>query len=245
MKKEIHKVIGILKILSTLLIVTLLTGCMEKELVGEVFIVTNSGQSVKLGLVDVIAISENNIRNCIKEKKPQWIEKNNVITKEYLTNKEYYENHKSLIHTLQVIIEMHMELLAAGHIDTAEQAKNNENDVKYLHELEVQFEELSEKFNKIKMVYDNYQKGDFLLECITNNTLAKSTTNADGKFAIKVPNEKVAMYAFSKRKVFDETEVYYWLNWVDKDENNIIISNNNTYETSCPSCIVKLSELTN
>ena len=42
-----------IKIINILIIVTFLSGCtQEKELTGEVFVVTSSGQSVKLGIVD-------------------------------------------------------------------------------------------------------------------------------------------------------------------------------------------------
>jgi hypothetical protein len=221
--------ISILKILS---IITLLSGCMDKELNGEVFIVTNSGQSVKLGLVEVIAIKEDDINKCKNDKKTEWVNKSQEVARQYASSEQEYDLSNALLKSQAVL------LAVTG-------TKGYKEEAKQLEIYEKNQPNIKAAFQKVKSEYDNFRKGGFLPDCTTNNILAKSTTNADGKFTMKVPNEKIAIFASSKRKIFDETEEYYWLNWVEKDENNIIISNNNTYETSCPSCIVKLSELTN
>ena len=103
---------------------------------------------------------------------------------------------------------------------------------------------LLQKLNIVKKEYNLFQKGSFIADCVTTDIIAKATTNADGQFSMIVPNQKMALFASSSRNVLGDTEDYYWLIWVDKEEKHIMFSNNNTYETQCPTCIVKLTNQT-
>ena len=231
-----------IKIINILIIVTFLSGCtQEKELTGEVFVVASSGQSVKLGLVEVTAFPEEKLTNCINEKKSYWETKNKKLLDEYTSAQESLESYRVSFRIHKAAIEMHILALEAGKKDTKEEENHLNENIKTLPAKEAKYEKASNDLNTIKKEYNLFKKGYFVADCVTTDIIAKATTNADGQFSMIVPNQKMALFASSSRNVLGDTEDYYWLIWVDKEEKHIMFSNNNTYETQCPTCIVKLT----
>jgi hypothetical protein len=60
---------------------------------------------------------------------------------------------------------------------------------------------------------------------------AKAVTDADGKFALKLPGPgKYALAARAERRVYDKTERYFWIVWVEaggKGPDQIMLTNQN------------------
>jgi hypothetical protein len=231
-------------------IVTFLSGCdgnsflekiglKDKDLTGEVFVVTNSGQSIKLGLVEVIAFPEKDLTTCVNEKMPDWTTKNQDLFKEYTLAQESLKNQQTSLKIDRFSINMHIEAIKMGQKDTKEEKKKFDEQIRN-HPLKIVETEKAEiKLSSLKKQYELFKKGSFILDCAKTNIVTKAITNADGQFSMKVPNEKIAIFAKSSRNITDEPEEYYWLIRVDSDIKHVMLSNNNTYETLCQTCIVK------
>ncbi len=215
-------------------------GLKDKELTGEVFVVTNSGQSIKLGLVEVTALSEQKLATCINEKTRDWTEKYKKMYQEYTWAKEDsnlfggFNPHLALYKQLAEGMKM-------GYI-AYDYEKLNKSENAYKESI-VKTVKRESNLNFLKKEYTLLKKGAFVMDCVKSDTVTKAISNADGQFSMKVPNEKIALFATSSRNIAGEVEDYYWLNWVDKDEKHVMLSNNNTYETLCPTCVVKLNGL--
>jgi hypothetical protein len=61
------------------------------------------------------------------------------------------------------------------------------------------------------------------------SSIAQTTTNSDGKFVLNLPRGEYALAATASRRVFKDTENYYWLVRVsaDKEKQTVILSNVN------------------
>ena len=61
--------------------------------------------------------------------------------------------------------------------------------------------------------------------------ITTTITDAEGKFTLKLPKPgRYALAARAERSVINKTEEYYWLVWINADENTqktIILSNDN------------------
>jgi len=87
---------------------------------------------------------------------------------------------------------------------------------------------------------------DFLLVDLPEG-IAKATTDADGKFSMKLPNTgKFALAAHSQRRVFDSTEQYYWLVWVSIDAEQakqVMLTNQNLMGEDSPDSVFITKDL--
>lgn len=226
-----------MKHLIHIVILFTLTGC-NKNINGEVFVVTKSGQSIKLGLVEVIALSEKKLTSCIDEKTLDWATKHQSLFNELPSVQEAQKQAQEYLSLHKATVEMHIMALAVQDLEYTE--NDRKKDAESLSKAFLKEKEATNKLIALKKEYELLKKGSFIVDCIGTNTIAKSITNADGQFSMDVPNEKIAIFATSQRNILDETENYYWLVWLDKSEKHIMLSNNNTYETQCPTCVVKL-----
>jgi len=239
------------KIICILTIVTFLSGCdsnsflekiglKDKDLTGEVFVVTNSGQSIKLGLVEVIAFSEKDLTTCVNERMSDWTTKNQDLFKEYKLAQEDLKRQQDSLFINRVLIEQNTYAIELGEKYTKEEKKKLEELIRNYPLIMVEFKNRENKLNSLKKQYEQFKKGFFIMDCVKTNIVTKAITNADGQLSMKVPNEKIALFATSSRNIINEPEEYYWLIWVDKDIKHVMLSNNNLYETLCQTCIVKL-----
>lgn len=74
-------------------------------------------------------------------------------------------------------------------------------------------------------------------------SVAKTTTDANGKFSLKVPaSRKYILAARGSRLITNRTEKYYWLIKVDaaKDTQQIVLSNNNQVGSDSPESAVTI-----
>lgn len=86
--------------------------------------------------------------------------------------------------------------------------------------------------------YEVFDKAEFLLAGIPSPKFT-SKTDADGKFALKLPSGKYVITANTSRDVFGSTETYHWLVTVDTSTINqlLILSNDNLPGTKCNECV--------
>jgi hypothetical protein len=118
----------------------------------------------------------------------------------------------------------------------------------------------AETLANVKDTYNKMKRGEnisgLLNRCTSVQPMGKSTTNADGKFALdwtssknvqlnevlsrKKGPQKVILFAKSSRIIGNSEEYYNWLVWlpVNEGESHIMLSNNNLYETNCSECVL-------
>jgi len=216
-------------------------GLKDKDLIGEVFVVTNSGQSIKLGLVEVVAFSEKDLTTCVNEKMSDWATKNQELFKEYTLAQESLKKQQDSLNIDRISIKWHIDAIEMGQKDTKEEKKRFDEEIRSYSLKMVETKNEENKLNSLKKQYELFKKGSFILDCVKTNIVTKAITNADGQFSMKVPNEKIALFATTSRNIINEPEEYYWLIWIDRDVKHVMLSNNNLYETLCQTCIVKLN----
>lgn len=76
---------------------------------------------------------------------------------------------------------------------------------------------------------------------------AKAVTDADGKFTIKLPaSGKYALAARAERRVYDKTERYYWIVWVEaggRGSKQVMLTNQNMLGQEADDSVFDLKEL--
>ncbi|MCX5815129.1 MAG: hypothetical protein NTX75_02655, partial [Proteobacteria bacterium] len=200
-----------------------INGCTrECQLEGEAFIVTKGRQNVRLGLVEVRAIPEKEIL--------EFVEKKKATAKEELPKiKSEYENCKKNLDAAWSVQRAIQKKCLEGHsLEECESAIKQHPKAKAASSK--RWTEYSNALEK----YAYYYRGDFLFDNIPEG-IAKVKTDADGKFAIMLKQDsKYALIARADRKIYNNTEKYYWFVWVNTEKyktKKIFLSNDNLLAT--------------
>ena len=198
---------------------------------GEVFIVTNGAQNIKLGLVKVSVFSESVIQPYVQSKLQT--SKNEILRLKPIE--------KGLREEL-VVLEKKGAFKGAWDRLLKEK----------LTGIKTPEPELLKQFRKIgkerRKVYDemvSYCEAPFYLKELPT-PLFTAKTDSDGEFTFKLKPGKYALAASASRKVVDETEVYYWLVWITVDanqQNKVMLSNDNFFGNSGNESVINLAEL--
>lgn len=212
----------------------------KPEISGEVFIVTQSAQNFKLGLVEVMAFSEADILKHVESKKaeikPRLAELESVAAK-YRTEcgdkrtvadktaKQAENSENSLMSSLSSMdfsdegIKRSDQLRQRRSADAAKAATDKNSYDLCMGSLG----------NAVGNITNAKNVAQFF-----NNLpvpVATATTNADGKFTVKLPKSgRYVLVAHSTRKVVDASEEYYWMVRADLssgENKNLTLSNNN------------------
>ncbi len=83
---------------------------------------------------------------------------------------------------------------------------------------------------RCKRVFDEYEALPEILMLKLPAETQSSTTNSEGKFSFKLPqNRKYVILAKGRRSMGDEEEKYYWLQDIDisSEATSVMLSNNN------------------
>jgi hypothetical protein len=245
-----------------ILIIITLTGCnREASLEGEIFIVTQGGQSIKLGLVEVLAIPEIDAQKYINEKDLASLQKKTELREKYIKAKDEYEKDYQRITEKNKKIELqkkHVQKMIdeAGNriLNALNSSKEKELQAAITDQLRWEHEyynlDISDPTVNInlKNIAQNefleWPKGDFYFNDLPlSKTVGKATTNDDGRFTITLPSEgKYLLAAHTQRQIGDQQGEYYWLIWVtvtSKDKDHIMLSNNNLFGTNAPESAAK------
>lgn len=236
-----------------------------KKVEGSVFIVTKGQQAIKLALVPLLLVTEdeinkfftiqinktNNIRSALAQTMKELKEKEAKVNEELKPNRE-----KSLEFRTAVVDEMakcksvgisfYAACMDSQEIKEKQRVANSHDESYSL--LEKQNRDVLELQKETKGLYDkSVTPPAFLSELeSTIKPLSTTKTDSDGKFSIAFPNKKqVALIAKASRNVGGETEVYYWLVWIPnkKTELNVILANDNLIETNCNECISYMQKI--
>lgn len=227
-------------ITATLFALTMLSGCGEKEITGQAFVVTQAKENIKLALVTVGAIPQEEFDQFLKAKQSEKLKQQETLQMKYkevknkkidcvldipgnsrpfsVSNFSSYEWNKS---TIELLTDNKHKAMRDEAI------KNN-----------AMVDEARAKAKAVIAEYEAFDKADFLLAGMPAPKLT-SKTDADGKFALKLPSGKYVITANSSREVFGSTETYHWLVTVDASniKQPLMLSNDNLLETKCGECV--------
>jgi hypothetical protein len=107
---------------------------------------------------------------------------------------------------------------------------------------------LNEERMKLQIVdikVKNYLTPDYLLSGLPEGSL-KAVTDSEGKFSMKLPAGKYVLFATATRRVFNVTEDYHWLIWVQVDKSGpgrITLSNQNLLGEDTEEAVFRVRDL--
>jgi len=215
-------------ILYIALTITITSCSRESNIDGEIFIVTQGGQSIKLGLVEVMAFPEVDAQKFIEEK-------NKKAPDEYLRDsQEFIKSQKEYAHRRWIEALEKMGYLL--HSDDPPQA---------MTDAIADARQWQKRYEYINLAEFEWPKGGFYYNDLPlNEVVEKATTNADGKFTLTLPSKgKYLLVAHSQRQIADSKEEYYWLIWVfvtGNSKDHIMLSNNNLFGTNASESVKKI-----
>ena len=207
-------------------LIFLTNGCSrEKNIEGEIFIVTQGGQNLKLGLVTVGLIS--------REAFTRHLDSKIKIASEII--QPIYTSYKQLEDSISLLGKLNDEL---------EQKKNSleiyNNDDKMLALLKKKLWvarknlDLTIRIAPLQQIYRTYTSGAFFLN--ESPPFSDSTkTNSDGQFNFMVQkSEKYFIIASAARLVGNSSECYYWVvdypNPSFRKNEKILLGNDNLFD---------------
>lgn len=187
----------------------LLVGCGKQEISGQVFIVTQGMGNIKLALVEVGAIPQEEFDQYLKAKQVLKLEQQGRLAPKYVpAKKELGDAFSKLSSPFTFegpVFEMYSEV------------------VKRTKDVIVEYE----AFDNSQYILGTLPPAKFI-----------SKSDADGKFALSLPKGKYVVSAKSGRKIGDSSETYYWLVKIDESTpSNLMLSNDNLLESKCSECI--------
>ena len=196
------------------------------DLSGQVFVVTNGRENVKLALVEVSAIPEKAVMDALKANGTEGHRQQEAIAAQLEAAKQDAITTRS----------------AAKRAQDAFDSSTNISDFSTLNNANFVAAKASvdsrEKVRDLEQKLRYYSSGAYLFEGLPSPVVT-SKTDADGKFLLSIPAGRYVIAARSNRKVFNSTENYYWLVVLNTASPNhsLMLSNDNLFETKCNECV--------
>lgn len=214
--------LNIVRALTLLTFSIMLSGCGKKEIKGQIFIVTQAKENIKLALVTVGAIPQEEFDSHLKAKRNKKLEQQKLL----LTK---YEEAKSEIEKSNAMYGWYEYLMKPPSSSAIVKSSKKEL---------ARLDEVIAKDKAAIAEYESFDKTEFLFEGLPlPKTINK--TDVDGKFTLTLPKGKYVITANSSRSAFGSLESYYWLVSVDTSSVNqlLMLSNDNLLETKCNECV--------
>lgn len=228
-----------------------LTGCgwLDRELNGQIFIVQKNGESIKLGLVDLYSISEEDLQAHFLKKYQEGEISKEKMKARYTISKSKIDGANKAVVELKKSIAKGADLIKEG-IYSGELEKNpvktrqiiaifKEMENTILPMAEAEAAKIAAAEQGVVNEYEAIDKPGYYFNGIPRmNALGK--TDADGKFSVRVPRGDMVIVARGERMVFGTSEKYHWavkLNSIDLKK-HVYLSNDNLIETRCSSCML-------
>jgi hypothetical protein len=215
-----------MKLIYTLLLAVLLfpiSGCGNKEITGQIFVVTKGKDNIKLALVEVGAIPQEEFDKYLKVKHSKKIEEQKRLLPQYE--------------------QATKQLKEAGEKKSAasdEWSESGYSNAKYRLSLKADenFDLVNRKTKDVISEFEAFNEYGYYLQTLPAPKFI-SKTDADGKFFLTLPKGKYAITASSSRNVGSTSEAYHWLVVVDtaSDTKSLMLSNDNFVETNCNECV--------
>lgn len=202
------------------------------KITGQVFVVTQERENIKLALVEIYAIPEKVMMKYINARNTIRLEQLKTINTEIKTA---YTEINLLEDESRKVVDSYSKM----SFDNPEHKASHEH-----------WEELSLIIkNKLDALMEPANKSDYLtgpgiyFESLPS-PITKSKTDADGKFTLSLPVGKYVIAAKSSRAVYEGDENYYWIVLLNASSPNqsLMLSNDNLFESECNECIKHTSD---
>lgn len=193
---------------------------------GQIFVVTKGRDNIKLALVEVAAIPEDEMLAHLKNKHGPAIEQQSQLKSKLVAADDEFR---------YAVMEEIMYGIRSNIGHTEFPFKTNS-----LEEARAAIVEKQSACKKIKSEFTYFGSPAIYMEGIPTPA-SISKTDADGKFTLTIPSgKKYIIAAATNRTVFKDTEQYYWLVRIDASSpvQALMLSNDNQVETKCKECIL-------
>ena len=178
-----------------------------KEVNGEVFIVTKGASIIKLGLVTVYFLTEEQYKNACDINSNDYKIYIEYVKEDSIKNMSNYKQYLKLKKA-----ELDSEKIGAWEgTSIADGLKKNIN------------------FTNIRLGTDGTARRYFVQRFVDNlkEEIISDKTNSDAKFKVILKSEKYWVFANAERQISDEREEYYWLFEYAPDGKSLYLSNDN------------------
>jgi hypothetical protein len=198
---------------------------------GQIFIVTQGGDNIKLGMIHVYLFSGDQIDASLS----------------VLAAKADYEE-KKLKPTLDAeeAAESQAEKAEAKAFLDSLQTDKDVNPIMIASDLVDKKKTLDDSLSKYKATVDKYSyytSPDFYAGGLPTTPITSSESDADGKFTMQIPKTGTwVLAAKGQRSVGDKTEGYFWLVKVSSDpiaNNQIFLNNENLAGSNSPDSMIR------
>lgn len=226
-----RKIIISLVIISSISILFYEFSLRKKVFYGQVFIVTQGSQNIKLGLVDVIALPKQKFKSHIELKRARIeLEKNksNALLEKYSQSvrmeNEVYESANDVFKKANNLLSDELISSGEGYEEIIKSAFQEIN--KKSKDREVFDDEINKLYAELTLK-DEKSYLEYFFDGLVSDI--NSLTDADGAFSIELPaHGEFVVCAHATRKLYDATEEYFWV--VSSDDfrrAGVFLSNNN------------------
>lgn len=207
----------------------MLSGCGKKDVAGQIFVVTQAKENIKLALVTVGAIPQVEFDQYLNAKKIKKLEQQQLLLTEYEKAKSNLELNTNRYNWYNLLLK------DSPTVGLSEKLRKHYESIK--KDL-VTVEIAIAKDMAVIAKYEAFDKADYLLDGLPQSKFI-SKSDADGKFTLILPKGKYVITANSSRGVFGSSEIYHWLVSVDTSSVNqlLMLSNDNLLETRCNECV--------
>lgn len=224
-----------------------LQGC-SKRLDGDVFVLNKDGSSNKLALVDVYAVPLNaltefeKVANAKRDREKAEV----MATLASLDLKGLNEEHIAVLEIGRRVFAREVDRTLKGISDfigsdpvgEALSDKHRKMDVELNKKIIAKF-----KASDVNALYKKVQSlapSDFypqeIKSHLTDASVKKVVSDSDGKFTMDLKSEDVVLVAIAKGK--DGNPVHFWLVKLPANEKRITLSDANSFEKGCPTCLL-------
>jgi hypothetical protein len=234
----------------------------DGELSGEVFIVTQGAQSIKLGLVTVVAIPEEEMTTFLEHKRATAAKLKSERQIEINAAENAMTDSRKAIAVSEAAIPTARKAASAAHLRYMEVVdwENPEIGKKEKQEQHMFERQAVAKQQKVqarrktlaaqqitlgmmKADRDYLDTSDYYFADLPAG-IASAKTNADGLFTMTIPQQgKFALAAHASRRILDREENYYWLVWESldgKSTKTVMLSNDNITTSGSPDSAITL-----
>jgi hypothetical protein len=232
--------IAFLALVST---VTVSCGLLQGDLNGEVFIVTEGGQSIKLGLVEVRAIPEQDARDFVAKKREIAAARQSKLEPGLGSARREWEAAQAVVMEQSSKARLVFKAYLADIMSRTKKRAYEEASAREAEARKVAAAK-SSILEPLAAEYSWFNSSEYYFEGLPPGTVT-CKTNADGEFTLRLrKGAKHALAAKARRKVIDDEETYFWFVWVSLDgkATRTLLSNDNLLPSGGTQSVVNLLE---
>lgn len=236
------------------------------QMEGQIFIVTKGQQAIKLALVPVSVVSEDDLKVFLSAKANQAnIARRDLAPTLKKLQEEKEASYSNLNPFLEKILILSTEISSedrkcseSGYMEAykcrrSTELANKRREVDSLNftmkPIREKYEEANQTYNAVKINYEKFISANVFLAGLEDvPQLGNTKTDADGKFNVNVSvpaGKKVVVIAKTNRQIVGEKEEYRWMLWISpqkgQSKTTLTLANDSLLETICSECVNYLS----